>query len=426
MTQLESAKNNIITPQMRFIADNESIDAAILCHNIAKGLAVIFGNNIRKTKKICAVGYGLRTKVNANLGMSPDKEDLKTEIKKLRVALKCRADTIMDLSVGNDIAHARKTLIANCPVPFGTVPVYEAASRAKAKYGTFLKMTSSDILAVIKEQAQDGVDFFTIHSGITLSTLKTLKNNPRLLGIVSRGGAILAQWAKFNKKENPFYAAFDEIIDIAKTYDIVLSLGDGMRPGSIIDASDKTQLAELKTLGKLAKRAQDRGVSVIIEGPGHIPINEIEKNVYWEKKFCHGAPFYILGPLVTDIAAGYDHITAAIGGAIAASAGADFLCYVTPAEHLRHPSIDDVKEGVIAARIAAHAADIVKIKDAANKDRLMSLARKKRHWNKQISLAIDPEKAKTYRLQSKPHISDTCTMCGEYCSMKLMEKCRKK
>jgi phosphomethylpyrimidine synthase len=282
-------------------------------------------------------------------------------------------------------------------------------------------------LEVLNDQAKQGVDFFTIHSGVTQASLKILQKHKRLMGVVSRGGAIIASWIKYHKQENPFYSHFEQILDIAYKYDITLSLGDGLRPGSILDATDKAQIAELKILGALAKRARKRGVQVMIEGPGHVPLDQIERNIALEKKYCAGAPFYVLGPLVTDVAAGYDHITSAIGGAIAASVGADFLCYVTPAEHLRHPTVSDVREGVIACRIAAHAGDLVKRRKLAiGWDRNISIARQARNWKKQIKLSIDPDKARAYRLSSKPKLSSVCTMCGKYCSIKLMEDCNKK
>lgn len=423
MTQIESAKNNIITEEMRRTAGDENIPAGELCRRIGKGEAVILRNQKRNFAKICAVGRGLRTKVNVNIGTSTDKEELSDEIKKLETALKYGADTVMDLSVGGDLTKIRKTLIRHADIPFGTVPIYEAAVEAEHKYGSSLKMSAGDIFAVLQKQAEEGVDFFTVHSGITLKTLKLLNQKKRILDIVSRGGAILAQWMLANKTENPLYENFYTVVEIAKKYDIVLSLGDGLRPGAIADASDALQLSELRNLGKLAKYAQNKGVSVIIEGPGHVPLNQIEKNVRLEKQICHGAPFYVLGPLVTDIAAGYDHISGAIGGALAASFGADFLCYLTPAEHLRHPSVEDVKEGLIASRIAAHAADIVKIKDAKEIDKKMSIARKRRAWDKQIELSLDPDKCENYRKMSPPQVSDVCTMCGKYCSIKLMEEC---
>ncbi|MFZ2938101.1 MAG: phosphomethylpyrimidine synthase ThiC, partial [Candidatus Omnitrophota bacterium] len=304
----------------------------------------------------------------------------------------------------------------------GTVPIYEIAVNAQKKKGNFLKFTAGDMLDVLKAQAEEGVDFFTIHAGVTKESLSALNKSKRVLGIVSRGGAIIASWMSSRKEENLFFEHFDKILDIAYEHDVVLSLGDGLRPGSVLDATDKAQIAELKILGELACRAKERFVQVMIEGPGHVPLNQIKRNIVLEKQLCHGAPFYVLGPLVTDVAPGYDHITSAIGGALAASYGADFLCYVTPSEHLRHPSIEDVRTGVIASKIAAHAADIAKgVKGAIDWDRKMSEARKKRDWKKQIKLAIDPEKAKKFRISSKPDLSDVCTMCGKYCSIKIME-----
>jgi len=307
-------------------------------------------------------------------------------------------------------------------IPVGSVPVYEIAVNAQQKRGSFLNFTHNDVLETLEMQAKDGIDFFTIHSGVTKRTIAALKNKKRILGIVSRGGAILAAWIKKNKKENPFYEYFDEILDICYRHDVTLSLGDGLRPGSIMDATDKAQIEELKTLGELALRARRKHVQVMIEGPGHVPLNEIRKNMELEKKYCHNAPFYVLGPLVTDVASGYDHISSAIGGAIAASSGADFLCYVTPSEHLRLPSVEDVREGVIASRIAGHAADLVKNRARAIKwDTAMSRARSSRDWQQQIKFSVDPDKARVYRKSSKPGITDVCTMCGKYCSIKLNE-----
>ena len=346
------------------------------------------------------------------------------ELAKLRVAIDAGADTVMDLSVGGDLKKIRKRILKHSTVPLGTVPIYEIAVDAQKNNGDFLKFTFNDILNILESQAREGVDFFTVHSGITKKSLNVLKKCKRVLGVVSRGGAILASWMNYHRKENPFYEYFDQILDIAYKYDITLSLGDGLRPGSILDSTDKAQLSELKILGELAIRAKAKFVQVMIEGPGHIPLNEIKKNVILEKSICHQAPFYVLGPLVTDVACGYDHISASIGGALAASLGADFLCYVTPSEHLRHPSVEDVREGVIASKIAAHAADIVKgIKSAIQWDRDMSQARKRRDWKEQIKLSIDPDKAKYYRTSSKPYLSDVCTMCGKYCSIKLMQEC---
>lgn len=424
MTQLESAKKNIITPLMRRVARLEGVNSGSLMRLMACGKAVIPLNINHKIKKPCAVGSTLSTKVNANLGTSTDESSLSEEIRKLKIAIKHGADALMDLSVGGDLAKIRKEILKYSSVPVGTVPVYEIAVRAQEKNKNFLKFSAEDILAVLEAQGRQGVDFFTIHSGVTRLSLRILQKQKRLMGIVSRGGAIIASWMKHHKKENPFYSHFDKILDIAYKYDVTLSLGDGLRPGSILDATDKAQIAELKILGKLAKRAWKRGVQVMIEGPGHVPLDQIEKNIALEKKYCFGAPFYVLGPLVTDVAPGYDHITSAIGGAIAASSGADFLCYVTPAEHLRHPTVSDVREGVIASRIAAHAGDLVKRnKIAVEWDKNISVARRARDWKKQIQLSIDPDKAREYRLSSKPKLAKVCTMCGKYCSIKLMDDC---
>lgn len=426
MTQLEYARKNIITPLMKKIALSEGIEVKKLARLIKEGKVVIPHNNKHKLETPCAVGCGLRTKINANIGTSPEKSTIKSEIKKLSAAVKYGADAVMDLSIGANITQTRAAILKQSPVPIGTVPIYEIAVNAQKKHGDFLNFGIADILKTLESQAKEGVDFFTIHAGVTKKCLKTLARNKRVLDIVSRGGAIIASWITKHNKENPFYECFEQILDIAYKYDVTLSLGDGLRPGSILDATDKAQIAELKTLGQLAIRAKKRHVQVMIEGPGHVALNQIQKNIELEKKICHGAPFYVLGPLVTDVAPGYDHITAAIGGALAASFGADFLCYVTPAEHLRHPSLEDVKEGVIASKIAAHAADLAKgIKNAFLWDKEMSLARQKRDWKKQIGLAIDPIKARHYRASSKPHIPDVCTMCGRYCAIKLSEKCLK-
>ena len=424
MTQLEFAKKNIITPLMRKLAAIEGITPLKLMQLMRAGKVVVPLNINHKIKKPCAVGSGLSTKINANIGTSTDESRISDEIEKLKIAIKHGADALMDLSVGGDLLKVRKEVLKYSTLPVGTVPVYEVAVRASQKNKNFLKFSAQDVLDVLEGQAKQGVDFFTIHCGVTKKSLGILEKQKRLMGVVSRGGAIIASWMKFHKRENPFYSHFDRILDIAHRYDVTLSLGDGLRPGSILDATDKAQIAELKILGVLAKRARARGVQVMIEGPGHIPINQIEKNIALEKKYCGGAPFYVLGPLVTDVAPGYDHITSAIGGAMAAGYGADFLCYVTPAEHLRHPTVNDVREGVIASRIAAHAGDLVKRKKIAiDWDRRISLARKARNWKKQIQLSIDPEKARQYRASSKPKLSSVCTMCGKYCSIKLMEDC---
>ncbi|MGD0335779.1 MAG: phosphomethylpyrimidine synthase ThiC [Candidatus Omnitrophota bacterium] len=424
MTQLRYAKNKRLTPLMKEVARQENLSGSNILEGIAAGRIVIPCNSKHKIKDPCGIGYGLKTKVNANIGTSTDKPGIKEELRKLAVAIKYKTDTVMDLSVGGNLVKNRREILRYSTVPVGTVPVYEVTVNAQRKKGNFLRFDIGDILETLEAQAEDGVDFFTIHSGVTRNSLKGLNANKRILNIVSRGGAIIAGWMNLHKKENPFYEYFDRILDIASRYDITLSLGDGLRPGSILDATDKAQLSELKILGELAKEAKRKGVQVMIEGPGHVPLNQIKENVLLEKKICNGAPFYVLGPLVTDVACGYDHITASIGGALAASLGADFLCFVTASEHLRHPSVEDVREGVIASRIAAHAADIAKnIKSANEWDKEMSLARRKRDWKKQIKLSIDPDKARSYRASSKPLDSSVCTMCGNYCSIKVSEEC---
>lgn len=424
MTQLELARKNKTSPEMEAVRRAEGVSLSFLKKNISQGKIVIPNSNKRILKKACGIGVGLQTKINTNIGTSSDEVDLADELKKLKVAIEYKSDTVMDLSIGGDVSAIRKAIIKESEIPIGTVPIYEVAQTTTKKSGSFLKMTAKDILETIERQAEDGVDFMTIHSGVTRETISLLKKSRRILDIVSRGGAILTSWVIRNKKENPFYENFDEIMDIAYKYDITLSLGDGLRPGSIYDATDKAQISELRILGELAKRARKRNVQVIIEGPGHVPLNQIQKNIELEKRLCDNAPFYVLGPLVTDVASTKDHISAAIGGTLAASFGADFLCVVTPAEHLRHPSIEDIKEGIIASRIAAHSADIVKgIKSALTWDKEMSVARKNRDWQKQISLSIDPKRAKEYRRASKPHLSSVCTMCSEYCSIKLIDEC---
>jgi phosphomethylpyrimidine synthase len=424
MTQLESAKKNKATGLMKQVALLEGVTAGFILSNIGSGRIVIPANNRHRLKKPCGIGRGLRTKVNANIGTSTDRSRIEDELKKLTTCIGQGADTVMDLSVGGKLGEIRKIILENSAVPVGTVPIYEIAVNAQKKKGDFLKFGDQEVLGTLEAQARDGVDFFTVHSGVTQASLGMLGKKKRVLGIVSRGGAILASWIMRHKKENPFYECFDSILGIAAKYDVTLSLGDGLRPGSVLDATDKAQISELKILGQLTLRARRKNVQIIIEGPGHVPLNQIRENVLLEKRLCHQAPFYVLGPLVTDIAAGYDHISASIGGALAASYGADFLCYVTPSEHLRHPSVEDVKEGVIASRIAAHAADIAKgIKSSWRWDKEISQARRKRDWRKQIDLSIDPEKAKHYRTSSRPELLDVCTMCGEYCSIKLMEDC---
>lgn len=425
MTQLESAKKNKITPQMRFVSKDEGMPIDTLKTRIKQGRIVLMKNTKRKISP-CAVGEGLRTKVNANIGTSQDRSRIKTELEKMRAAIKHGADAIMDLSSGGDLKKIRRAVLKGSSVAVGTVPIYEAAINARKNRGHIARMTKQDILETMDEQAQDGVDFFTIHAGITQNTLERLNKKKRLIKVVSRGGSFLVDWMIKNKKENPMYEHFEDILKIVKKYDITLSLGDAMRPGTLIDATDRPQIQELILLGELAEKARTHGVQVIIEGPGHIPIDQIESNVIIQKKMCNNAPFYVLGPLVTDVAPGYDHIVSAIGGAIAAYHGADFLCYVTPSEHLRIPDKDDVKNGVIASRIAAHAADIAKgVPRALDWDRAMSRSRAARDWKSQIKVSIDPARSKKLRRSAISKNSDVCTMCSSYCSMKIMEECVK-
>jgi len=368
------------------------------------------------------IGQGLSTKVNANIGTSSDYSDVSIELEKLRVAIDSGADTVMDLSTGGDIPAIRRVIIAVSTRPIGTVPIYQAGIDAIEKHGAIVKMTVDDIFAAIEDNARDGVDFLTLHCGVTRAAIARLKQQGRVTDVVSRGGAFMVGWMLHNDRENPLYEYYDRLLDIAREYDVTLSLGDGMRPGSLADATDRTQIDELLTLGELVQRAQEAGVQVMVEGPGHIPLDQIETNVRIQKSVCKGAPFYVLGPLVTDIAAGYDHITGAIGGAIAAVAGADFLCYVTPSEHLAIPDVDDVREGVIASKIAAHAADIVKgVKGAAERDRQMALARKKLDWDEQARLSLDPERfSRVHR--ERATTGTACSMCGQYCAMDLVGK----
>ncbi|MFC1632468.1 phosphomethylpyrimidine synthase ThiC [Candidatus Omnitrophota bacterium] len=427
MTQLEAARKKIITAQIRKIARLEEQALIPFCAKIAQGEVVIPFSKIHRPSRPCGIGAGLTTKVNANIGTSSERSKIDHELKKMRVSVASGADTVMDLSTGGDLARIRRSILESSPVPVGTVPIYQAAVKAVERCGEIGQMTEADILTAVEDHARDGVDFFTLHCGVTIEAIARLKQQKRITDIVSRGGAILIEWMTKNKKENPLYKYFDRVLDIAKRFDVTISLGDGMRPGCLADATDRTQVQELILLGELAKQAKLKGVQVIIEGPGHVPLNQIETNVVLQKKVCQNAPFYVLGPLVTDIAPGYDHITSAIGGALAASYGADFLCYVTASEHLRLPTIKDVKEGVITARIAAHAADIAKgIKRAQRWDVQMSQARKRRDWKKQIELAVDPEQAQEMRRNSKSRASDVCTMCSQYCSMKIMETAQKR
>ena len=419
-TQMDAARQGIITPQMEAVAEKEQINVRELQALMAQGKAVIPANKLHTCLEPNAIGSMLKTKINVNLGTSRDWKDLDMELEKVNDAVNMGAESIMDLSSFGDTQKFRRKLTAQCPAIIGTVPIYDAV----VYYHKPLKeITSKEWIDIVEMHAKDGVDFMTIHVGINKATAGRFKKNKRLTNIVSRGGSIIFAWMEMTGEENPFYEHYDHILDICREYDVTLSLGDACRPGCIADAGDISQIEELVTLGELTKRAWEKDVQVIIEGPGHMALNQIEANMKIQQTICQGAPFYVLGPLVTDIAPGYDHITAAIGGAIAAANGASFLCYVTPAEHLRLPDINDVKEGIIASKIAAHAADIAKgIKGAADWDRQMSTARKNLDWEEMFRLSIDPEKARRYRAQAKPEKEDTCSMCGNFCAVKNMNR----
>jgi phosphomethylpyrimidine synthase len=422
MTQIEMAIRNRVTGLVRKAAKRDGVTYRYLIEGLKKGTIVIPANKLRDIKRPCAIGKGLHTKINANIGTSPYRGSVKEELEKLDVCQRYNADTVMDLSTSADLKDIRKAILNKSALPVGTVPLYEVAVDMKKKGLGFSDATEEDIFNVIRSQAEAGVDFFTIHAGVTKKALNILKRNKRVAGIVSRGGALIAEWMSKNKKENPLYENFDNVIKIAKEFDICLSLGDGLRPGSVCDATDRPQVEELKVLGVLAKKAHEQGVQVMIEGPGHIPINQIELNMKLQKDLCNNAPFYVLGPLVTDVAPGYDHISSAIGAAMAGYYGADFLCYVTPAEHLSIPTIEDVKDGLIAYRIAAHSADIAKgVKGAIGWDRTVSFFRKARDWKRHISASIDPERAGIIHKRFKQDEKDVCTMCGEYCPLKISE-----
>ena len=423
-TQKEAARKGIITPQIQAVAEKESIEIKQLMQLIAGGQVAVPANKNHHSLDAQGIGQGLSTKINVNLGTSGDCCNIDKELEKVQTALDMKAEAIMDLSCYGDTKAFRRKLIAECPAIIGTVPVYDAISYYNKGLDKKLgDISAAEFLKVVEMHARDGVDFMTVHSGINRKTAERFRNNPRLTNIVSRGGSLIYAWMQMTQNENPFYEYFDELLDICREYDVTLSLGDACRPGSIADSTDACQIEELITLGELTKRAWKKDVQVIIEGPGHMAINEIAANMRLEKKLCYGAPFYVLGPVVTDIAPGYDHITAAIGGAIAAANGADFLCYVTPAEHLRLPTYEDMKEGIIATKIAAHAADIAKgVSGAREWDNKMSEARRMMDWDKMFTLAIDPEKAKRYRAESMPQDQKSCTMCGKMCAVKTMNQ----
>jgi phosphomethylpyrimidine synthase len=429
-TQLQVARTSAVTDEVKFVAKAENIDARLIRDELAAGRLVIPANklHLKTNLKPAGIGRVLTTKVNANIGTSSERCSVEAEIEKMQAALAAGADTIMDLSTGRDIDGTREKLLARCPVPFGTVPIYQIVEA-----GNIEDMDNKIILEIIEKQARGGVDFFTVHAGVLKEHLPLLET--RLAGIVSRGGALLAKWMLYHNKQNPLYEMFDDLCDILAEYDVCFSLGDGLRPGAIADATDQAQIAELRTLGELTVRAQEKGCQVMVEGPGHVPFDQIQYNMQIQQEICHGAPFYVLGPLVTDIAAGYDHITSAIGGTAAAYYGASFLCYVTPREHLGLPDVDDVRAGVIAARIAAHAADVARgLKGAAERDKKLSVARSNLDWKTHLAESIDPQTAQRMHREAcekangglKPTLqSDYCSMCGQqWCSVRINRQIR--
>lgn len=418
---MKDASRGEITEEIRKVAEREKISPEVLRRRVASG-RVIIPKNIKREIEPVGIGEGLRVKVNANVGTSPDYVNPDEELRKALVAVKYGADTVMDLSIGGDIDLVRRRILESVKVPVGTVPIYQAAMEATRRGQDIVDMSSDDIFNAIRRHAADGVDFVTVHCAMTLDALKIVKKSDRILRMVSRGGSLLAAWMIHNEKENPLYAEFDYLLEIAREYDLTLSIGDALRPGSLADANDVPQMLELLVAAELVRKARENHVQVMVEGPGHLPLDQIEANVKIEKAVCDGAPYYLLGPLVTDIAAGYDHIAAAIGGAVAAWAGADLLCYVTPGEHLCLPDVQDVREGVIAAKIAAHAADVARGLEM-EKDEEMSEARRRFDWERQIALSLDPEKAREMRTRRPPILDPkTCSMCSQLCAVKLASK----
>lgn len=425
MTEFEKALRGEISPALRRVAEDEHIEPEKLGRLVADGRAIITGTARPHCRPI-GIGEGLRTKVNANIGTSPDRDDVAVELEKLEVSIAAGADTVMDLSTGGDIDEVRRKILNASVVPLGTVPIYQAIVEVTRRGGDVADCTTQEFFDVIERQAADGVDFMTVHCGLTRRLAEEVART-RTAGVVSRGGCFLLQWIVRNKAENPYYEFYDRLLDIAARYDIMLSLGDGLRPGAIADATDRAQVGELLVIGELVERARARGVSVIVEGPGHVPIHEIPSNMILQKKVCGGAPFYVLGPLVCDVAPGYDHITAAIGGAVAAWYGADFLCYVTPGEHLRLPTIEDVRDGVIAARIAAHAGDIAKgLPGAADWDAALSRARAELDWEHVLEKSIDPVKAREMYDRSSADSEELCSMCGRFCAIRGTKRSRER
>ena len=421
-TQMDAARKGIATPQMKAVAEKERMPLEQLMELVAKGQVAICANKAHTCLDPQGVGSMLRTKINVNLGVSRDCKDYDIEMKKVQSAIDLGAEAIMDLSSHGDTQPFRKKLVAECPAMIGTVPVYDSVIHYQRDLGT---LTAQDFIDVVRLHAEDGVDFVTLHCGITRKTIDQIRRHKRKMNIVSRGGSLVFAWMTMTGEENPFYEHFDEILDICEKHDVTISLGDACRPGCLADATDVCQIEELVRLGELTKRAWEHNVQVMVEGPGHVPLNQVAANMQVQQSICMGAPFYVLGPLVTDIAPGYDHITAAIGGAVAAMSGAAFLCYVTPAEHLALPNVEDVKQGIIASKIAAHAADIAKgIPGAREIDDKMADARRALDWEAQFACALDPETAKAIRDSRKPEDdhSDTCSMCGKFCAVRSMNK----
>ena len=415
-TQMEAAKKGIITPEMEIVAKKEYMDVEVLREKVASGVVAIPCNVNHKSISPEGIGSGLRTKINVNLGISGDAKDYSVEMEKVDLAIKFGAEAIMDLSNYGKTNTFRTQLIEKSPAMIGTVPMYDAIGYLEKD---LLEITAQDFLKVVRAHAEEGVDFMTIHAGINRRAVEAFRRDPRKMNIVSRGGSLLFAWMMMTGNENPFYEYYDDVLEILREYDVTISLGDALRPGCIDDATDAGQISELIELGALTERAWAKDVQVMVEGPGHMAMNEIEANMKLQKRICHGAPFYVLGPLVTDIAPGYDHITSAIGGAIAAASGADFLCYVTPAEHLRLPDVNDVREGIMASKIAAHAADIAKgIPHATDADNKMAEARHKVDWDEMFKIAIDPEKAQSYFESTPPTDRHTCSMCGKMCAVR--------
>ena len=424
MTRIEQARQGIISDELKMCAEMEGVDVETMRKKVADGTIVIVKNKLRNIKPL-VLGEGTKIKVNSNIGTSSSQVDIESELEKMRVSVQYGAHAIMDLSTAGDLEAIRLKLMDECPVAVGTVPLYEMVFRATNAKKSVLDLTADDMFDCIEDHCKQGVDFLTIHCGVNKQTVSRFHEVKRLAGATSRGGTIIMEWIHYNKKESPLYEQYDRLLDILKEYDVAISLGDAFRPGATADATDRVQIEELSILGELVDRAREKGVGVFVEGPGHVPLNQVITNIQIQKRLCRNAPFYVLGPLVTDISLGYDHIAGAIGGALAGLAGVDFLCYLTPAEHLRLPSLEDVKEGVIASVIAGHAADLAKGRpEAVARDNAISKAKKALDWEKVYELSVDPEKARRYRESMKlsGESSDACSMCGEFCAMKRSSK----